>query len=167
MEKLQEVFEHCYTGYINGEYDMDRSEFIEILRNQLTGQMQEGRAAAHVRYYEDYIQSQICGGRTEAEILAELGDPRLIAKTLIDTNVEDGTDTYDDYQEYSGNEENRNPSVKKHRIDLSTWYGKTLVIICAAAAVVALITIIGTVLPFFIIFAAVVYFLSWLKKRRG
>ena len=63
---------------------MNRKEFLEILRSQLAGQMQEGKAAAHIRYYEDYIQSQVRGGRSEQEVLQELGDPHLIAKTLID-----------------------------------------------------------------------------------
>ena len=62
---------------------MNRKEFLEILRSQLAGQMQEGKAAAHIRYYEDYIQSQVRGGRSEQEVLQELGDPHLIAKTLI------------------------------------------------------------------------------------
>lgn len=38
---------------------MSRREFLEVLRGQLSGQMTQGRAAAHVRYYEDYIQSQV------------------------------------------------------------------------------------------------------------
>ena len=65
---------------------MSRREFLEVLRGQLSGQMTQGRAAAHVRYYEDYIQSQVRNGRSESDVLAELGDPRLIAKTLIDTD---------------------------------------------------------------------------------
>ena len=55
---------------------MNRKEFLEILRSQLAGQMQEGKAAAHIRYYEDYIQSQVRGGRSEQEVLQELGDPQ-------------------------------------------------------------------------------------------
>ena len=77
---------------------MNRKEFLEILRSQLAGQMQEGKAAAHIRYYEDYIQSQVRGGRSEQEVLQELGDPHLIAKTLIDT---DDGNTQEDYGEYS------------------------------------------------------------------
>lgn len=77
---------------------MNRKEFLEILRSQLAGQMQEGKAAAHIRYYEDYIQSQVRGGRSEQEVLQELGAPHLIAKTLIDTD--DGS-TQEDYGEYS------------------------------------------------------------------
>ena len=69
---------------------MDKSEFLEILREQLSGQMQEGKLAAHVRYYQDYIEEQVRNGRGEADVLAELGDPRLIAKTLMDTNADAG-----------------------------------------------------------------------------
>lgn len=149
---------------------MDRTEFIQTLREQLSGQMQEGRAAAHIRYYEDYIQSQVRGGRAEAEVLSELGDPRLIAKTLIDTDPEGGTEIYEDYQEsnyggYSDIEDDARSKVKIRRLDLSTWYGKAVVILCAVVAVIALVAIIGTVLPFFIVFALIIYLLSWWKKR--
>ena len=88
---------------------MNRKEFLEILRSQLAGQMQEGKAAAHIRYYEDYIQSQV--------------------------------------------------------IDLSTWHGRAVVIAAAAVIIVLLILIIGVAIPFFIILAIILYFLSWLKKR--
>ena len=52
---------------------MNRTEFLDTLRCQLTGQMHEGKVAAHVRYYEDYIQSQVRSGRNEQDVLAELG----------------------------------------------------------------------------------------------
>ena len=64
---------------------MNSTEFLDILRSQLSGQMQEWKAAAHIRYYEDYIQSQVRSGRTEKEVLEQLGDTRQIDKTLIDT----------------------------------------------------------------------------------
>ena len=53
---------------------MNRTEFLDILRSQLSGQMQEGKAAAHIRYYEDYIQSQVRSGRPEKEVLEQLGE---------------------------------------------------------------------------------------------
>ena len=89
---------------------MSRREFLEVLRGQLSGQMTQGRAAAHVRYYEDYIQSQVRNGRSESDVLAELGDPRLIAKTLIDTDdsaavYDENADAYVDYMaQYVGRE---------------------------------------------------------------
>ena len=47
---------------------MNRKEFLEILRSQLAGQMQEGKAAAHIRYYEDYIQSQVRARQEQEKI---------------------------------------------------------------------------------------------------
>lgn len=165
----QESFDMYF--WQNGVQKMNRKEFLEILRSQLAGQMQEGKAAAHIRYYEDYIQSQVRGGRSEQEVLQELGDPHLIAKTLIDTD--DGS-TQEDYGEYSsygssyGNETEL-PHQQEKRwkkvIDLSTWHGRAVVIAAAAVIIILLILIIGVAIPFFIILAIILYFLSWLKKR--
>ena len=62
--------------------------------------MHEGKIAAHIRYYEDYIQSQVRNGRTEKEVLEELGDPRLIARTLLATD--NGQSVAEEYSTYAG-----------------------------------------------------------------
>ena len=146
---------------------MNRTEFLTILRNQLAGQMQEGKAEAHIRYYEDYIQSQVRKGRTEENVLGELGDPRLIAKTLIETEDSQPQAGYGQYSSYgSGVEESVQPEKRwKKILDLSTWQGKAVVIAGAAVIIILLILVIGAVLPFFIIFAIILSVLSWLKKR--
>lgn len=154
---------------------MSRREFLETLRGQLSGQMAQGKAAAHVRYYEDYIQSQVRSGRSEADVLAELGDPRLIARTLIDTD--DGTEVYDEsgYAEesygsddYAGNStRNAAGKTKSFKLDLSTWYGKAIVIAIAVIIVILLATVLVAVAPFVITFGIVLYLISWFKKRRA
>lgn len=148
---------------------MDRAEFLDTLRCQLSGQMQDGKAAAHVRYYEDYIQSQVRGGRNEQEVLAELGDPRLIAKTLLDTDADDGQEIYgENYGEYSesGSSEQTSEVKKVHKLDLSTWYGKLIVVAIAAAVLALLITVIGAILPFVIVLFIVLYLISYFKKKK-
>lgn len=150
---------------------MDRTEFLNILRDQLAGNMQEDKAAAHVRYYEDYIQSQVRGGRPEQEVLEELGDPRLIAKTLIDTDDGSAQEDYGEYSSYGGSYDSREETPEqpekrwKKVIDLSTWQGRAIVIAGAVIAIILIVLVIGAVLPFFIVLAIILYFLSWLKKR--
>lgn len=150
---------------------MDRKEFLDILREQLAGNMQEGKAAAHIRYYEDYIQSQVRGGRPEQEVLEELGDPRLIAKTLIDTDDGSAQEDYGEYSSYGGSYDSRKETPEqpekrwKKVIDLSTWQGRAIVIAGAVVAIILIVLVIGAVLPFFIVLAIILYFLSWLKKR--
>lgn len=154
---------------------MSRREFLEVLRGQLSGQMAQGRAAAHVRYYEDYIQSQVRSGRSEEDVLAELGDPRLIAKTLIDTD--DSGDVYDEsgYSEesygaddYAGNVAgNGTGKSRSFKLDLSTWYGKVIVIAIAVLIVILLTTVLVAVAPFLITFGVVLYLISWFRKKKA
>lgn len=65
---------------------MNKKEFLDILYEQLSGQMPEGNVAAHVQYYRNYIEEEQRKGRSEDDILNELGDPHLIARTLLDTD---------------------------------------------------------------------------------
>ena len=53
---------------------MNKKEFLDILYEQLSGQMPEGNVAAHVQYYRNYIEDAVTQGRTETEVLNELGD---------------------------------------------------------------------------------------------
>ena len=60
----------------------------------------------NVAYYENYIDTEIKKGRSEEAVLEELGDPRWIAKTIIDTAREDGAsvetqETFDDAASHS------------------------------------------------------------------
>lgn len=154
---------------------MNKEEFLHALRGQLSGQMHEGTAAAHVQYYRNYIEEQVKKGRTEGDVLAELGDPRLIAKTLLDTDTaasgtvyesEQGYRSYEESQTYQGYDEPQQQGYVRnyHRLDLSTWYGKLIVIVIAVAVIVGLVVLIGTILPFLIGIAIVLYVLSKVKK---
>ena len=37
---------------------MSKTEFLDILYNQLSGRMPEGNVAAHVQYYRNYIEDE-------------------------------------------------------------------------------------------------------------
>ena len=52
---------------------MNKKEFLDILYEQLSGQMPEGNVAAHVQYYRNYIEEEQRKGRSEDDILNELG----------------------------------------------------------------------------------------------
>ena len=69
---------------------MGKQEFLEKLRMALNGRVSAGIVTDNVKYYEDYINIEIRKGRSEEEILEHLGDPRLIARTIVQTHG--GTD---------------------------------------------------------------------------
>ena len=148
---------------------MYRAEFLDILKTQLSGQMHEGKISAHLRYYEDYIQSKVRAGTPEEEVIAQLGDPRLIAKTLLDTDTDTGEEVYEESRSYSENDTGdygkKEEKNWKKKLNLSTWYGKLIVIAAAAAIIFLLISVLAAVLPFLIVLAVVLYLISRLRKR--
>ena len=73
---------------------MNKQEFVDRLRMALNGRVSPGVVMDNVRYYEDYINTEIRKGRTEQEVLESLGDPRLIARTIIQTNGGDNRSGY-------------------------------------------------------------------------
>lgn len=157
---------------------MSKTEFLDILYNQLSGQMPEGSVAAHVQYYRNYIEDEQQKGRTETDILNDLGDPRLIARTLLDTEIGAGNpqngSTYSaiyneadsDYNEYDSSDSARG-HVKKHsfKLDLSTWYGKVAVILIAAVVLLLLVTILGILIPVVIVAGVIMYIVSQFRKQ--
>ena len=44
----------------------------------------------NVSYYEEYIATQVRTGRTEEEVIEELGDPRLLARSIAEAKERKG-----------------------------------------------------------------------------
>ena len=150
-------------------YSMDRRGFLDILESQLTGQMHEGKIAAHLRYYEDYIQSQVMKGRSEQDVLNELGDPRLIARTLLDTDTDNGNISYEEYStEDSGFSGDSYSEDKRqvHSFQDKPWYEKLISLVIFVGILSVLIRMIGRIMPSLVMIALGVYVISFLFRRR-
>lgn len=78
---------------------MSKQEFLERLSEALREAMDDRSAYEHISYYSGYIDDEIRKGRSEEEVVSELGNPRLIAKSIIDrggyTSSEASYTTYD------------------------------------------------------------------------
>ena len=71
---------------------MTRYEFIERLRSALMGEVPDAVIEEHIGFYDRYISGEMAAGKSEEEVLAGLGDARLIAKTILDTWQSQDTD---------------------------------------------------------------------------
>lgn len=60
---------------------MVKKEFLDILRESLAGNVPISEIEENIRYYKDYIENE---AESEEEALKQLGDPHLIARTIID-----------------------------------------------------------------------------------
>lgn len=63
---------------------MTREEFLKKLKEALENDLSGRIVQENVSYYESYIIEEIRKGRTESEVIEELGDPWIIARSIID-----------------------------------------------------------------------------------
>ncbi len=63
---------------------MTKREFLEQLQKMLARELDTAEVTDNVRYYSDYIDNAVRGGKSEEQVLTELGDPRMIARTILD-----------------------------------------------------------------------------------
>ena len=154
---------------------MDKNEFLDILRSQLSGQMPEGQINTHIQYYRNYIEEEQRKERSEDDILNELGDPRLIARTLLDTDSTASgnpqttgsySEPYTDnsYEYDNGSSGSKKVKSRSFHIDLSTWYGKLAVILIAVVVIFLLCTVLSVLIPVMVIFGIVCFIISKLRS---
>ena len=91
---------------------MNKQDFINRLRAALNGSVSPNVVAENVNFYNNYIDAEIFSGKSEEEVLRMLGDPRLIAKTIIATNSPSGQGSY---QEAGGGENDRRAAGRAGR----------------------------------------------------
>ena len=66
-------------------FKISKKEFLDGLKQSLIGNISNAEMNSKIDYYNDYFASEKNNGRNEEDICKELGDPKLIAKTIIDT----------------------------------------------------------------------------------
>ena len=79
---------------------MDRNEFLLHLRSQLQSEMSAGEIEENIEYYRTYIEEQIGLGRSEEDVLEDLGGPEILARSLLAAREASGqgyrrSDSYD------------------------------------------------------------------------
>lgn len=132
---------------------MDKQSFIEQLRRSLSSLSDYTFVNDTIAYYENYIDSQIRGGKTEAQVMQELGDPRLIAKSIIASHSEE-EDSQTTKTRYFDEEESTESTrgfrsgktmfhFNGHTVSLPGWLVKVLSIVIVALVLFLLFTVFG------------------------
>ncbi len=145
---------------------MSRYEFIEKLRASLSGKATQSAINENIRYYEEYLDTEIRKGKSEEEVISALGDPRLLAKTIIEANKQTGRgsgfeEVYNDTVDYSEEKERR--KTRLHFNGKEYGMSKLWLMLSLILIVVIVVALIGAVLrlvlpiviPVILIFMAV------------
>lgn len=124
---------------------MIKEEFIKLLEESLQGEVSSAIIQENIRYYREYINDEMRKGYSEQEVLDSIGDPRLIAKTIIDASSlpgekSSGRTAYED--------DNIRMNTNIHYFDLSKWYWKLAFAAIIIAVIMLVLTIVTGVVSF-------------------
>ena len=155
---------------------MNKQDFINRLRAALNGNVTPNVVAENVNYYSSYIDAEMQKGKSEAEVLGMLGDPRLIARTIIDTNPRNGQGVY---QEAGENEPDQDAdqtyrqaqyvrSANNLRVSrLPGWLWTIISIVILVAVISLVLSVLSFLAPVIITIAVVMFlvklFRDWLN----
>lgn len=115
---------------------MTKRQFIEELQSALEGIVPPDVVRENVQYYENFIRNQMEMGKSEDEIFQELGNPRLIAKTIADAGEKDTVFAEQTYYDQNS-EQMKEETHKKSRI--YTLNSRSLKIGCFLAGVIFIV----------------------------
>ena len=139
---------------------MNKEAFIDTLRRALYGKVSDYELTDHVSYYEDYIRQEMNRGRSEQEVLEELGDPRLIARTILETSGMKAPEV-----EYTIDEEpadHEEGGVKVHTF--SGWKATLMMALIVAAVIAMIVLVLGLAIYLLPVIIAVML-ISWLLRK--
>ena len=129
---------------------MNRHEFLKQLEHALEAEMNPAKVREHVDYYRSYIAEEVKNGKSEKEVMDLLGDPWVIARSIIDSPLNETEDqyTYADYEEAEQEAPFGTPEIKIKKI--TGWK--------IAAVCVGIVLILGLFSPLFPIFTIFRFF---------
>lgn len=146
---------------------MNRYEFISTLRTALTGKVPGTTVEDNVQYYEEYIEIQLRQGKDEEAVLEALGDPRLLAKTIIEANkYAEGTDTYggDDYGEIPAGGSGKN--FRQWYRERPQWLHTIMNILIAALVLFVVFTVLQALFPLILMIVVAMWVFRLIRQLR-
>ncbi|MBR6664659.1 MAG: DUF1700 domain-containing protein [Lachnospiraceae bacterium] len=144
---------------------MGGQEFLDKLRLALSGQVAASQVEESIAYYREYISTQIRMGQSEETVLRNLGDPRLIAKSIISANA--GEESYtqgrfsrehvvDEEEYYAQTREQNMPKV----VRLNGWLALGMTLLSMVVIVGIIFSLISLLLPVIVILGVVYFFIK-------
>lgn len=130
---------------------MTRNEFLDRLREALGNDLAAPAVQENVDYYNQYILDEAKGGRSEEDVIDELGDPWVIARTVIDASEGiQGTDADSGYA-YESNGQNYDYNrqggyVKRAGTYGGGWWRLIVMLLGIIGILIAVVAVVGGII---------------------
>lgn len=134
---------------------MGKQEFLDKLRLALNGRVATEVVSDTLTYYEDYINTEVRKGSSEEEVMALLGDPRLIARTIIETKGGETSDTSQDYD--------RSGEMERRGFAVPGWVWLIIILVIVVIVLSVVFKILSVLFPFILIFLGVSFLVRFFR----
>lgn len=141
---------------------MTKQEFLEQFQRALGSRVSGSIVNENVSYYEEYIATQVRAGKSEGDVIAALGDPRLLARSIADAHKRAETSGEEDVCEEAV-DENEHPMKRAYNIP--GWLIIAGIILIVVLVLSVVFKVIAVLLPLIIPVAIVVFFLRLLQSK--
>ncbi len=128
---------------------MTQGEFLEKFREALENDLSGPIVEENIDYYRSYIAEEIRKGKTESEVISDLGDPWILARSIIDM-----TENQEEYREGSGAEFRKSKKSDERgagrmkTFRLQSWWKKLLFVLGMIGVLLIVFTVVAGVLHF-------------------
>lgn len=136
---------------------MTKQEFIRRLKSELESGLSADKVQEQIRYYSQYIEEEVRKGRREQEVVAELGDPWAIAKTILDLS---------ENEEYVSESEKQTAESEPVNMGKSRFFVILGLVGILMLLVAVLSGLIAFVIRFFVPIMIVLFVFQLLRRRR-
>lgn len=103
---------------------MTKEQFMMELEQSLQGEVSAYELSDSLTYYRQYFEDEIRNGKSEEDVIRELGSPRLIARSIIDAHGNEGAASgnsgYKDSDYREGSYSNYGSSYDSERGDIES-----------------------------------------------
>ena len=103
---------------------MTKEQFMMELEQSLQGEVSAYELSDSLTYYRQYFEDEIRNGKSEEDVIRELGSPRLIARSIIDAHGNEGAASgnsgYEDSDYREGSYNNYGNSYDSERGDIES-----------------------------------------------
>jgi uncharacterized membrane protein len=140
---------------------MNCVEFLEVLREALEGKVPEQVIQDNLNYYRSYINGEVLKGKSEADVIESIGDPRLIARTIEESTkyASDNNAQYDEYGNADYEDSTDGMGNRIRQINIPGWLAAVIAIAIMLLLIIVVFRVAVFAAPFIIAFvlAGIIY----------
>lgn len=140
---------------------MSKEEYIDALERKLWDRLDPDQLRDIISYYRDYFAMEATKGISEEETIQKLGDPALLAKSILTAESSKGEATEHEIEQDMQKQRRRFQSSK---LIVPLVIVAVLVVLCAIIGLI--FSVVSALLPFLFVLAFVFLIFSFFKNRQ-